>query len=227
MSNLRIINQNSAKLATLTASTEAGTLVVENLQDDRKGVVWRSTANTATTITAEWTDAQFVNAVILPFCNLTSTATMQVELFTNVADVTPVYDSGAVACCGHSSFDVFDWGGAPLGVNAFSVGGGTYARVYTDIHVVKKVIITIVDTGNSSAYIESGCLVIGKYWSPTTNAAYGANISISSTNKIERSHAGDSILTQGTLHKSLDFNLEWLDAVDRDYENRKATSERV
>ena len=46
--NVRIIYDNAADRATITASSTAGVLVASNMQDDRKSVVWRSTSTSAT-----------------------------------------------------------------------------------------------------------------------------------------------------------------------------------
>lgn len=56
MANLRIIYDNAADRATLTASTTAGALAATNLQRDEKAAIWRSTDTTAT-LTATWATA--------------------------------------------------------------------------------------------------------------------------------------------------------------------------
>jgi hypothetical protein len=79
MSNLRIVSDNAVDRATLTASSTAGVLAVTNLQTDTKSDVWRATG-LAATISALWTSPESVQAVALPFCNLSPTATMRVRL---------------------------------------------------------------------------------------------------------------------------------------------------
>lgn len=216
MANLRIVRENLAKTATLTATSEAGSLVIENVQDDRKSVVWRSTANTAQTITVTFSEAEFVDCVVLPFCSLTSQATMQVKLYTNAADVTAVYDSGAVLCCENVSLDVFNWGAEPLGVNAYSVGAYAYGRVYTDNHPVEKVEIIINDANNPNAYIEAGGLIVGSYDEFEYNPGYGSGISPFNTDKTQRTNSGDLIITQGNTARKLALKMDWLKATDRD-----------
>ena len=81
-SQIRILNNNAADRATLSASTTAGSLVVANLKTDYKSDVYRSTGTTAT-ITATWTSNETIGVVVLPFCNLTATATIRVKLYTN------------------------------------------------------------------------------------------------------------------------------------------------
>lgn len=78
MSNLRIIYDNAADRAALTASTTAGTLGVANLQNNRKGRPWRATGTTAR-LGATWAAPERIGGVFLPFCNLSPTATMRVR----------------------------------------------------------------------------------------------------------------------------------------------------
>ena len=79
MANLRIIYDNAADRATLTASTTAGALGVANLQNNRKGRPWRATGTTAR-LAATWAAPERIGGVFLPFCNLSPTATMRVRV---------------------------------------------------------------------------------------------------------------------------------------------------
>jgi len=210
---IRIVNDNIAQDATLEdAATEA--LPVENMQTDIKSEIWRSAAKTAT-ITATWSSSQFISLIAFPFCNFTSTATMQIKLYTLTADTTAVYDSGAVACCPYVPFEDFDWGAAPLGVNAFSYGGGAYARVWTDITACQKAEIIIIDNDNANSYLEAGILVAGLHWEPDYNFSYGAGMQVKDSSASKRNDAGDNISSRGTRHKSVTFNLKNLEPADR------------
>jgi hypothetical protein len=79
MPNLRIIYDNAADRAALTASTTAGTLGVANLQNNRKGRPWRATGTMAR-LGATWGAPERIGGVFLPFCNLSPTATMRVRV---------------------------------------------------------------------------------------------------------------------------------------------------
>ncbi|PIG31051.1 hypothetical protein CLU93_5403 [Janthinobacterium sp. 35] len=79
MTNLRIIYDNAADRAALTASTTAGTLGVANLQNNRKGRPWRATGTTAR-LGATWAVPERIGGVFLPFCNLSPTASMRVRV---------------------------------------------------------------------------------------------------------------------------------------------------
>lgn len=84
MPNLRIIHNNAADRATLTASSSVGALVPTNLKSDLKSVVWRSaTAGAGTTPTARldasWPATEPIGGVALAYCRLTAQALMRVR----------------------------------------------------------------------------------------------------------------------------------------------------
>jgi hypothetical protein len=211
--NLRIIYDNVASSATLTASTAASGLPVTNLQRDAKGLVWRSTGTTAT-ITVNWSTPQTLRAVVLPFCNLTPGATIRVQAYTNPADTVPVRDTGPQPAAASTPTDI--WGGLNnTSVNSYSLGGGSYARVWFATTVVRKLEITIVDTANPAGYLEAAHLVCGDYWSPTYNTNFGLSIGYTDSSTQVRTEAGNLLTSVGTLHRTLDFDLQWLTTEDK------------
>lgn len=207
MANLRIVYNNAADRATLSATAGVGTLVPANLLTDIKSEVWRTSGTTAT-ITMTWTVAEMVSAVALPFCSLSSTATMRVRGYTNTADAVAVKDTGTnIACPGG--------GGVPQGVNTYAYAGGAYAVTWFAPVAVKKVVIDIVDTGNALGYIEAARVVAGTYWSPENNADYGVQVTMNDMSKHERSDAGDMRTERGAMFKKVSLDLAMMPAVDR------------
>lgn len=216
MANLRIVYDNAVKRAALTASTEAGNLLVTNLKNDRKQQVWRATTTSAT-LTATFEDLELLSCVALPFCNLTSTATMRVRGYTNSGDVVPVFDTGTQLSCAYTPFDLWDWGEQPLGVNAFSYGGAAYAVLWFELASARKIVVDIVDVNNGSGYVESSHFVAGAYWSPQLNADYGASISIIERSKHERNASGDLRTDRGTRSRKVTMDLKMMPPNDRSH----------
>lgn len=216
LQNLCIIFDNKADTATLAVSSQASaSLGSANLLTDIKSDVWRSTGTTET-ITATWSAAQLLGGAALAFTDLSTTATMRVRYYTEVADTVPVFDTGTNLACPAMAYGLWTWGVPPLGVNAFAYGGGAYARAWLDTAVsVKKVVIDLVDTSNPAGYIEVGRLVLGNYWQPAKNADYGASMSLVDTSKNFRSDAGDLMSDVGTRHKKQTLALSNLSADDR------------
>ena len=211
---MKIIYDNVADTATLSASTTAGSLVVGNLKTDLKSEVWRSTSTTAT-ITAIYTTPQLISGVILPFCNLTSTALFRLKLYTNVADTSPVLDTGDVYACANVTLGSWLWGSTPLGVNAYSYGGAAYGRVWCTPTACKKFELIITDTANTSGYIEAGRLVAGSYFSPQNDAEMGLDWDNEDRTKNERTDAGELRSDIGTQNACIKFSLENMTPSDR------------
>ncbi len=215
MTNFRIIYDNKADRATLAVSSTAGTLVAANLLTEIKSQTWRSTSTTAS-ITATWTTGYLVGGVWLPFTNLTSAATIRVRVYTEAADPSPAFDSGTVLACPATPLGLWGWGSSPLGANAFSYGGGAYGGVWISAPTTgKKVVIDLVDSSNSSGYIEAGRLVIGSYWEGAKGADYGASLSAVDTSKQLRNDAGDLMTDRGTIHRHETVPLTTLSPTER------------
>ena len=214
MANLRIVYDNVADNATITASSTAGALVAANLKTDYKSEIWRSTGISAT-LTLTWTTAQMLGVMSLPFCNFTSTATMRVRGYTEIADVTPAFDTTAVLCCPYQALGGWAWGAVPLGVNAFSYVGSAYATVWFPIAAVKKLVVDLVDTANTSGYLEAGRAVTGSYWSPEINADYGASVAPIDSTTVSRNDAGDPVRVRGYKHRTVDLSLSEMSETDR------------
>jgi len=89
VNNMRVVADNAADRATLTASSSAGALVQANLLTDTKSDVWRA-SGTSARLTLIWVGAETIGCVALPFCNLSPTATMRVRV-TNEAQVTNLF----------------------------------------------------------------------------------------------------------------------------------------
>lgn len=213
-SQIRILNNNAADRATLSASTTAGSLVVDNLKTDYKSAVYRSTGTT-TTITATWASNETVGVVVLPFCNLTATATMRVKLYTNTGDVSPAYDSGNVLAGASVPTDAWEWGNTPLGVNAYSYVGAAYGRCYTTPTVCRKMEVIIIDSANASGYVEAARLVCGNYYNPVNDAEIDVSIEYPENSTSSRNDASDLITDIGTRTKKLSFNLNNMTIADR------------
>lgn len=209
--NLRIIYQNWADTATsIVASTTAGSTTTANLKLDTKSKVWRSTSTTAT-LTVTFPIAKIVGGVVLPFCNLTSEARITIR---NGGPSGTIIANNILACP-YQALGGWDWGALPLGVNAYSYGGGTYARAWFTIQSATILHITITDTNNSSGYLECSRLIIGSYWSPQYNTSFGIGVGSKDLSTHERTESGDLVSNRGVRYNSMTFDLKWLTATDR------------
>lgn len=208
--NLRIIYKNLADTATVVASSTSSALTAaSNMKLDAKSQVWRSTGNTAT-LTVTFTGTTKIGAVILPFCNLSSSALITVAL---KSGATTTFTTGAVLAAPYQSSVVVDTASIPAGANGYSYGGGTYARVWFTPQTCSSLTITISDSANT--YIELSRLIVGDYWSPTYNTSYGLTTQVKDLTTQTRTESGDLISNRGTVSNSISLNLDYLTIEDR------------
>lgn len=214
MSHVRIIHDNAADRATLTASSQSGALGPANLLTEDRSQVLRS-AGTALNITATWVAPELGGCVALPFCNLTPLARIRVRGYAQPGDSAALFDTGMVAACDYAPLGLWDWGALPLGVNAFSYGGGTYARVWFPITSFRVLLIELSDPDNPAGYLEAARLVVGSYWRPQNNVAYGAGLALIDTSTQYRTSAGQQNVDLGTQYRKLSLPLSNMTAMDR------------
>ena len=215
MPNLRVGYDNAADRGTLAASSTAGALAAANLRTQMKAQVWRATGTSAT-LTLTWALPENIACVVLPFCNLTSTATMRVRGYTLAADIDPAFDTGARPACPYAPLGPFGWGTQPPGCNAFAFGGGTYAVAWFGSAAVERLVIDIADPDNATGYVEASRLVAGPYWSPQKNVDWSPKLTVEDSTTNTRNDAGDLITDRGTTYRTLAVSLSWLPPADRD-----------
>lgn len=213
--NLRVIYNNVADNATITATTSATNYPISNVLSDNKGSVWRSTSTISNTITLSWTTTQAMGAVILPFTNFSSGATINITAWSAANGTgTSLYTTGTISAV---PYTLIKWDTVYTGVNAYGYGGGTCVRMYfpTIRSDVMSITITIVDSGNTQGYMEIGRIVAGTYWSPTYNTEFGLSIDYNDTSQHSRTQSGNIITDIGPVYKTITFNLSYMNAADR------------
>lgn len=214
MPNMRIIYNNVADSATITADNTAGTNEAANLKTDYKGQVHRSTGTTVT-YTLTWAAGQSIGGIVLPCTNLSSQATIRVRLYTG--SYTQSFDSGTIAACPNTSLEQWP---APRDANIFAYGGLSKTSMWWNSvnNSITKIDITLTDTStNSPGYIDCSRVICGTYWQPTYNVSRdGLDITITDSSGASRTDSGDLISEQGFVYDELSLNLELLTDSDRD-----------
>ena len=222
MPNLRIIHDNAADRAVLTASSQAGALGPANLQLDRKSAVLRATG-LQQTITATWPEQECIACVALIFTNVTSSARMRVRGYGQPGDAVPALDTGWMMPCPEAPLGSYPFGELPLGWNAYAWGGtNTWARgggadavAWFAPVFVRRLVIDVYCPDLPEGYIEVSRLVAGNYWSPENNAEYGASLQMQDTTEVYRTAAGTAKTAIGVSSEKLSINLGHLAADDR------------
>ena len=222
MPNLRIIHDNIADRAALTASSQAGTMGPANLQVDRKSAVLRATG-LIQSITATWPTQECVACVALIFTNMTSGARMRVRGYERLDGSAPAIDTGWTMPCPEAPLDSYPFGELPLGWNAYAWGGtNTWARGGGSDAVawfapvfVRRLVIDVYCPDLPQGYLEVSRLVAGNYWSPENNAEYGASLQMQDTTEVYRTAAGTAKTAVGVSSEKLSINLGHLASDDR------------
>lgn len=220
MPNLRIVSDNALdRAASLVASTVAGVMVAANLLTDKKSTVWRSTAITATTLTATWAVAETLSCAALVNCNMSSLGMMRVQCYDATVGGNLLIDTNTLQpnklACPAAAIKLRGWTAAAA-ASAYAYGGGACAKIwFTPTSGVKRMVVTITDPGNLQGYIEAARLVAGAYWSPVYNADYGASMTREDASKHYRTDAGELMTDAGTRHRTMKLSLNYMPPADR------------
>lgn len=218
MSNFRMIHDNAAKRAILTASSNASaSMNVANLVKSLKGRGWRSASAAAadTILTFQFAAATQIGGFALAFSNATAALTAQVDVYTEPGDASPAFTTGAVLGCPQIVYGLPSWGAAGLGVNAYAYGGFSHVRVWFPHIVGKKFVVRLVDTANPAGYLEAAYAVLGRYWEGEKNVDYGATVTPIDRSENSYNDAGDLITEKKGKSLGLTFSLSNLSQAER------------
>jgi hypothetical protein len=161
--NLLLLSPSASDAATLTASSQVGTLPVANLQDIQPTRKWRAMGGTAS-IDIVLASALACDSVAVVAHNFTSAATMRIRGAATAEDVedSPTVDTGEVSVwLGGSPPDVTHW---PAFIALHRWENETALRYWR---------VDLSDELNEDTWIEAGRLVLGRAWQPSINFDIG------------------------------------------------------
>ncbi|MBC3931970.1 hypothetical protein [Undibacterium curvum] len=210
--NLRIIYDNAADRAAISAASSAGAMTPDRLQNDMKSDVWRSTSATAT-LTLSWPTVEPVAGVALCYSNLSSQAQMRVTAYGYAGDL--VADTGWQLACPPKTIDELRWGVEPLAMHAY-LPRQAIAQCWIAPVLALRLVIELMDPSSQTGYIEAGRAVVGDYWSPERSADLGVSIGMTDTSKHYRTGGGDLLTDMSTRHRKQNISLSMMRASDRD-----------
>lgn len=98
---------------------------------------------------------------------------------------------------------------APLGY-----GSGGYIVLYVTGSQIKNRLRLKLEF---SGPVKLSRIMMGQYWSPKYNANYGISIGYTDMTSVERLQGGDQYAVIGPRHKTLRFDLQYVDQADKDY----------
>lgn len=205
------LNQSVTQASTTITGTLTSTPSA-NLQKDAKSLVWRSGTSTSATLTVSFNSTRTIRGVVLPFTNLTASATITVTP-TGGTGTTPI--TGLLACP-YAQTDLWDSSYLPTGANSYAYGSGTYARAwFPAAQTCTGLTILLTDNSNTAGYLEASRLVVGDYWSPVYNTSFGLTSQPRSLSSTMRTESGNLVTNRGIQYNSMSFDLAWLTPSDR------------
>lgn len=206
--NLRILYNNVADLATLSASNTSGSLVINNVKTEYKGEVHRSTGiNVAYTLT--WSSDQTIGCVCMPCTNLSSTSILRIKLYDASSNLRE-YTGDVYATSQYVNTSIQD-------VNNFAYGGFSKSVFWfpSKPNYVRSMVIELSDPDNTVGYIDNSRIIAGDYWSPTYNLEKGMQASTIDSSTISESNAGSLIYLRGFIRDKLTIDFALIPEIDR------------
>lgn len=211
MSNLRIIYNNVADTATITASSTAAGFSVDNLKNTQKTSVHRSTGNNVV-YTLTWAAYQQISAVALPATNLTVVSNIQVQFYDTVQSPTPFYDTGVIRATGSEKTILLQGGITEPTYKDFGFGGATKTSIWLATTLnTKKVVITIFN----GTPIDCARIICGTFWESSRQASNGISIDFSDSSEVTATRSGNTYVDRKPITNSISLDLEYLNDLDR------------
>jgi hypothetical protein len=214
MSNVKLILDNTADAAVLTASPPVvPELPVSLLQDDRRGRAMRSTS-TEQNIYGNYDEVITADGCTLVRHNLTDLATIQLRLYDGPNQTgNVVYDSGVLVYG-----DLIPAGEFSAGIDPF---GGAFhtpplAIMWFEPTAYRSFSISLSDPANPSGYLQAGRLIIGLSFSPENNFSWGCDLEFVDNSDRQRTAAGGLRTRKQERYRRLSISLDWITDAERD-----------
>lgn len=192
MTNLSISYINCADSATLTANPAAlATKPITYLQNDARGYLFGAAAPGSQEIKGTWSGTAYtVGHIKLDRTNLVDGDTWRVQLYSDTAWTTGVYDSGVVAPFAAGLFSTWSYSFAELWLASQTTG-------------VKSFKITVV----SASAFQASKLYVGPYTTAQWNPKYGMSMNWEGNSKQERWDSGTLGVQTRAQWRALNFDL--------------------
>lgn len=198
MSNIRMILNDGHRNAVLTATSEAGALVIENTQTDRRALAWRSTTLDPQAITGVSPVSVAVDemgGIVLGNTNLTLDATVTADIKNGLGTV----DTVTLECTA-----------------ANPDGTTTWVAWFTLDEAVDQYEIDITDAGNAAGYVQVVQVMFGPVTTLDYNFSFGADIRW----REDVEHLitdGQSLRSEGSgiVRREASINLDFIPEADR------------
>lgn len=214
MANLKLIIDNAAARAALSASNVAPGMSAAAMLNDTKSHVCRAVGKEIE-IVMTWDAAERIGGVHCPWFNGSPSTTIEVLGYSDKAGTTKVLDTGVrLACPARARTLRAPW--TPVSAaSAYAHGGGAHAFTWFDNTNVKRLVVRLKDPASLQGYLEVSRVFVGESFSPDENASYDPGLTPVSTGTQFRTDAGDRRAVLGTKHTQLAMELGRMTERDR------------
>ena len=216
MANLRIVPLNHWDAATLsTTGAMAAGFPLINTQNSTRGLVARSTSNAAQSWKATWgaspvRTCTFFGMFLHTVGGIGSTGTIRVQLYSDAAWTTGIYDSTALSANNITPTEAYQFG---ISSNDPFAGTWPFWLWFTS-KTFRSAQITFGGTP-LNAYFQASRIFIGEALEVTYNPAYGATLGWVDKSDRNRSRGGSLRTSVGPSWRVMDNPMPWVDNAQR------------
>jgi hypothetical protein len=181
---LRVLTGTDIDAATLTASSEANGLPVENLQSDFRKRVWRSTALDGQYVDIDFGETKACNALALVNHNLTASGEITLTAGTSAGDnslLDVTFDAWEpLFGLGEGGFGLHGWGGFLTAeeIATYLPAGTMRLYYFTDAVTARYWRVAFSDPTNPDGYIEAGRILMDSYQEAIDGIARLGNVPV-------------------------------------------------
>jgi len=212
MPRLRIVPLNHHDYATLTTSAASVTdFGIEHTQSSIRDHLWRTTSTATQSFSGSLTADREANSFSL-FRHTAHGGDIQLELYSDDAFTTNVYDSTALAASCFPASGIYDWGDFN---NDPQLPNAPYQLWLGADYTFRSYRVSFSGTP-TAAYWQASRACLGKAFEFTINPNYGASLGFATNTDRNRSRGGSLRTNRGEIWRTFKFDLGWVDELDRE-----------
>jgi hypothetical protein len=219
MPNLRLATRNAFDAATLSLSTtsELAAFPLTAMKKTARDTVWRSSDIATQVVRGTWNGDGFVPGMFAMFRHNGTGGSIRVQLYSDAAWTSQVYDSGTVAIAPtFCAIDGFAWGTDLLGVLLTDpyLTEAPYVLYFTPV-TCASFQITFSGDGSGWPYWQVTRMWLASYLEATYNPAFGVGLNPTDNSMRSRMLGGSLRSNIGERWRKLDFDLAWISETQR------------